>query len=169
MEWTGQRYADTPTVEAETYVDAPPERVWELVSDIGLMPAISTELQSVQWCGDGAGPAVGRTFVGRNFHPALGEWSTTSHVIECEALRTFAWAVEDPADPAAVWRFTLRPEGSGTVLRQWVQLGPGRSGLSLAIEQMPDKEEKIVYRRLGEFEAGIRNNLAEIKNRAEAG
>ncbi len=128
MERTGQRYADTPTVEVETYVEASPEQVWDLVSDIGLMPELSTELQSVEWLDGAAGPAVGHTFRGHNAHQAIGEWTTTSHVIECEAPRVFAWAVQDPDRPIAVWRFTLRPEGAGTVLRQWVQLGPGRSG-----------------------------------------
>ena len=40
VEWTGARYADSPTVESSTWIDAPPERVWELVSDIGLMPTL---------------------------------------------------------------------------------------------------------------------------------
>ncbi|NMH97939.1 SRPBCC family protein [Pseudonocardia acidicola] len=167
MEWTGQRYADTPTVQAQTYVEAPPQRVWELVSDIELMPQVSTELQSVEWLDGATGPAVGHTFRGHNAHQAIGEWSTTSHVIECEALRAFAWAVEDPACPTAVWRFTLQPEGPGTVLRQWMQMGPGRSGLNLAIDRMPDREQKIVHGRLCEIEAGIEKNLAEIKRRAE--
>ncbi len=41
MEWTGQVYADTPTVAVQTYIQAPPERVWALVSDIYLMPRLS--------------------------------------------------------------------------------------------------------------------------------
>ena len=32
MEWTGQVYADCPAVAVETYIEAPPERVWDLVS-----------------------------------------------------------------------------------------------------------------------------------------
>ena len=34
MEWTGARYADKPTVEVLIEIDAPPERVWAIVSDI---------------------------------------------------------------------------------------------------------------------------------------
>jgi hypothetical protein len=49
VEWTGARYADNPTVEAATGIDADPARVWGLVSDIQLMSAFSNELQSVQW------------------------------------------------------------------------------------------------------------------------
>ncbi len=163
MEWTGARYADCPTVEVETHVDAPPERVWAVVSDVELMPSMSRELQSVSW-EHGAGE-VGSRFVGYNAHPAFGEWSTTSHVIESEAPLVFAWAVHDPETPAAIWRFTLEPDGEGTRLRQWMQMGPARSGLSFAIDRMPDKEQKIVYGRLKEFEANMTATLSAIKER----
>ena len=166
MEWTGARYADTPTVEVETHVDAPPERVWVVVSDIGLMPTMSTELQRIEWLDEPG--AVGSRFVGHNKHPAIGEWSSPAQVIEREEPRVFAWAVGDPADPAATWRFTLEPDGAGTRLRQWVQMGPGRSGLSRAIEAMPDKEQKIVHGRLTEFEANMTATLAAVRERVRA-
>jgi alkanesulfonate monooxygenase SsuD/methylene tetrahydromethanopterin reductase-like flavin-dependent oxidoreductase (luciferase family) len=56
MEWTGQVYADTPTVAVETYIQAPPERVWALVSDIYLMPRLSAELREVEWLDGVTGP-----------------------------------------------------------------------------------------------------------------
>ncbi|MEV6057998.1 SRPBCC family protein [Streptomyces sp. NPDC052107] len=168
MEWTGARYADKPTVEVRTWIDAPPDRVWALVSDIALMPAMSEELQSVEWLDGADGPTVGARFVGHSKHEAFGEWSTTSHVIECEPERVLAWAVQDPATPSAIWRFRLRPETGGTELSQWMQLGPGRSGLSVAIDRMPDKEQKIVFVRLREFERSITTTLGRIKKRAEA-
>lgn len=167
LEWTGARYADTPTLEVRTWIDAPPTRVWSLVSDIELMPTMSAELQSVEWLDGAAGPAVGARFVGRSKHEALGEWQTTSHVIECEPGLSLAWAVEDPANPSAVWRFRLRPKDGGTELSEWMQLGPGRSGLSLAIDRMPEKEQKIVFVRLREFERNITATLEQIKKRAE--
>ncbi|MFJ7904674.1 SRPBCC family protein [Streptomyces sp. NPDC096198] len=168
MEWTGARYADKPTVEVRTWIDAPPDRVWPLVSDIGLMPDLSDELQSVEWLDGAEEPAVGARFLGRNKHRALGEWQTTSHVVECVPGTVFAWAVGTPADPAAVWRFRLEPRDGGTELTQWMQLGPGRSGLSMAIDRMPDKEQKIVFVRLRELECGITATLEKIKERAEA-
>jgi hypothetical protein len=61
----------------------------------------------------------------------------------------------------------LAPSGEGTTLRQWVQMGPGRSGLSVAIDRMPEKEQKIVFVRLREYETGMAANLAQIKARAE--
>ncbi len=167
MEWTGQVYADTPSVAARIYIEAPPERVWVLVSDIALMPGLSAELQEVTWLGEATGPAVGHRFTGRNANAYRGTWETVSTIVECDAPRRFTWAVGDPGHPMATWRFTLRPDGAGTVLEQWARMGPARSGLSLAIDAMPDKEQKIVFVRLREWEAGLRHNLAVIKERAE--
>lgn len=165
---TGARYADKPTVQVRTWIDASPGRVWELVSDISLMPAMSEELQSVAWLDRVTKACVGARFVGRNRHEAVGEWETTSHVIECEAQRVFAWAVGNPDQPAAIWRFQLTAQDGGTALCQWMQLGPGRSGLSPAIDRMPEQEEKIVFARLRELERGMTATLRHIKKLAEA-
>jgi Polyketide cyclase / dehydrase and lipid transport len=169
MEWTGQVYADTPSVAARTRIEAAPQRVWGYVSDIHLMPEVSSELQQVAWLDGADGPGLGRRFSGRNQHPAMGSWESVSTIVACDEPRVFAWAVGDPGHPAATWRYTLRPDGTGTELEQWAQLGPGPSGLSLAIAAMPDKEQKIVFVRLREFETGMLANLAAIKERAEAG
>ena len=169
MEWTGARYADKPTVEASIWIDADPDRVWRLVSDIKLMPTLSNELQSVEWADDADEPRVGARFVGHNEHEAFGQWSTTSQIVTCDPPREFAWAVGEPDDPAATWRFRLTPRDGGTALSYWMQMGPGRSGLSMAIESMPDKEEKIVFVRLREFETAISKTLGAIKRLAEHG
>ena len=167
MEWTGARYADNPTVQVQTWIGASQRRVWELVSDIELMPTMSQELQSVEWLDGASEPAVGAKFIGRSKHESLGEWATTSHVIECEPERVFAWAVQDPANPTAIWRFRLEPKNGGTELSEWMQMGPARSGLSFAIDRMPEKEQKIVFVRMREFEQNMAATLAHIKKLAE--
>ena len=85
VEWTGARYSDCPTVEVSTWIDADPDRVWGLVSDIQLMPTFSDELQSVEWADGAAGPRLGAKFVGHNKHDAFGQWSTTSHIVSFDA------------------------------------------------------------------------------------
>ncbi|PPS77013.1 MULTISPECIES: SRPBCC family protein [Streptomyces] len=167
MEWTGALYADKPTVEVPIWIAAPPERVWELVSDIELMPRMSDELHSVEWLDGATEPALGARWVGSSKHEAFGEWSTTSTVVEYEPLRVFAWAVEDPDNPSAIWRFSLEPQDDGTLLREWMQMGPARSGLSFAIDRMPEKEQKIVFVRMREFETNIGITLEAIKKMAE--
>jgi hypothetical protein len=168
MEWTGARYADGPTAEASTWINATADLVWRVVSDVPLMPTMSGELQSAVWCDGVDGPGLGHRFVGRNKHEAIGEWSTTSQVVEYEPPRAFAWAVNDPANPAATWRFTLEPADGGTTLHQWVRIGPGPSHLSIVIEEMPEREQKIVFGRLRELENSMVNTLAAIKQRVES-
>ena len=162
------RYADCPTAEVDVLVDAPVERLWELVTDIDLPARFSIELQGARWLDDG--PAVAARFVGRSFHKAFGEWETTCVVTSCEVNRCFGWAVGDPGNPSALWRFDLEPGGGGGVrLRQWMQMGPAPSGLNVAIEAMPDKEERIVARRLEEFRSNMQLTVEGIKQLAEAG
>ena len=168
MEWTGARYADKPVVEVRIWIDAPPARVWGLVSDIELMPAMSSELQSVEWLDGATGPAAGARFLGRSRHEAMGEWEATSQVVEFEPEQVFGWAVGDPANPSARWRFRLEPKDRGTELTEWMQIGPARSGLSFAIDRMPDKEQKIVFVRMREFERNMTGTLEQIKALAEA-
>jgi uncharacterized membrane protein len=167
LEWTGARYADKPTVQVQVWIDAAPRRVWALVSDVELMPTMSRELQSVEWLDGATQPAVGARFVGRSKHEALGEWATTSEVIEYEPEKVLAWAVEDPQNPTAIWRFRLEPKDGGTQLSQWMQMGPARSGLSFAIDRMPDKEQKIVFVRMREFEQNMTLTVQHIKKLAE--
>ncbi|MFZ3555613.1 SRPBCC family protein [Streptomyces sp. BH055] len=168
MEWTGARYADTPTVEVRRTIAAPADRVWELISDVSLMPRFSAELQSVEWLDEKRG--VGARFVGRSRHEAFGAWETTSCVVECARGRVFAWAVGDPEHPSAVWRFSITEKEDGrTELVQWARMGPGRSGLSYAIDRMPEKEQKIVFGRLREWERGMGAMLDGLKSLAEEG
>ncbi len=168
MESDELRYADCPTTEAELVIAAPPAVVWPLVCDIAMPARFSSEFQDGQWLDGVAGPALGAQFRGRNHHPAIGTWETVSTISEFEPERLFGWAVGDPGVPAARWRFSLEPEGAGTRLRQWMQIGPGESGISALIEQMPDKESRILRRRLREHHANMTATLAGIKELAEA-
>jgi Polyketide cyclase / dehydrase and lipid transport len=163
---TRVRYADKPTTEVHTWIDASPELVWILVSDINLMPTLSDELCAVEWVQPATGPAVGSAFRGYS-QQGTGQWSTVSTIVSYQPGREFAWAVGDVANPGAIWKFALRPERGGTELSQWVQMGPGRSGVSMAIASRPQLELAIVAGRLRNFARGMAHNLAAIKTMAE--
>ncbi|MFF5184226.1 SRPBCC family protein [Streptomyces sp. NPDC000345] len=172
------RYAEAPSVSCDVHVAAPPPRVWALVTDIALPARLSPELRRVEWLDGAWRPRVGTRFAGYNHHRMLGAWRTVSHVVELEEQRVFGWAVVDedgqfgtPArgssDPLATWRFELEPEGAGTRLRQVARIGPGRSGVSLAIERAPEREEEIVAFRISELRSHIRATLHGVKELAE--
>ena len=70
--------------------------------------------------------------------------------------------------PSSAWRFTLRPDGDGTRVTQWMRMGPGRSGINAAIDAMPDKEDRILRRRLAEHRSNMEATLQGIKQLAES-
>ena len=150
-------------------IAAPPERVWELISDVTLLPRFSTELQHAQWAEGFDAPALGAQFLGTNRHRAIGEWTTTSHIVEFEPPRVFGWAVGDPEMCAATWQFEADPIPQGTRLRYTAKLGPGRSGVTMLIEREPHRADEIVARRLVQWEAGMRATVAGIRELAEGG
>lgn len=90
---------------------------------------------------------------------------TECRVIAFEPERVFGWEVQGPDGPSAEWRFEIEADagGNGCTVSQWARMGPGPSGLTPAIQQMPDKEEKIVGRRLEEWRANMTANLEGIK------
>ena len=162
------RYADGPSTDASVDVAAPPERVWALVSDLQLPARFSDEFQGAELLGDAAAPAAGVRFVGRNHHPALGSWETTSTITTFDPPREFAFDVDsEDGGVSASWRFSIEAIEGGCRLTQWMRMGPGRSGINLAIDAMPDKESKILHRRLGEHRANMETTLAGIKALAE--
>jgi hypothetical protein len=168
VETSDLRYSDHPSVSVDVFVDAPPGVVWSLVCDIALPATFSSEFQGAEWVEGSTGPELGARFIGRNQHPAIGEWETTSTISAFEPERVFAWAVGDVAQPSATWRFTLEAAGTGTRLTQSMEMGPARSGINIAIDAMPDKESKILHRRLSEHRANMEATLAGIKQNAEA-
>jgi len=159
------RYADGPTAQVEVLIDAPVERVWELVTDINLPARFSSEFLGARWTDDTRG--VGASFVGRSQHKAMGEWETVSYVSRSEPMSVFEWSVTDLDDPSSTWWFELESRDDRVLLRHCGRMGPAPSGLTIAITAMPDKEERIIARRLEEFEANMRATLEGIKQLAE--
>jgi len=95
------RYSDCPTTQADVLIAAPAPVVWALVCDIQLPARFSGEFEGGEWL-DGAGsPAPGARFTGRNHHPAIGRWETTSTICEYQPRQVLGWAVGDPDRPSA--------------------------------------------------------------------
>jgi len=167
------KYADCPTASVSTDIAAPPAVVWALVSDIGLSSRFSTEVSRTEWLDGADGPALGARFVGHSAHDAIGEWSTTCIVTAFEPEHIFEWSVIGRDDDvSSIWRYTISDGGEGDVgpvhLEFWFQMGPGRGGLNYAIDRMPDKEERIVARRMEEHRRNMERVVAGVKELAES-
>lgn len=100
-------------------IAAPPQRVWELVSDITRMGEWSPESTGGSWIKGADGPEVGARFKGTN-EAGGKKWSTTCEVTECVPGERFAFAVTGGPFKVATWSYELEPTGSGTrVTESW--------------------------------------------------
>jgi uncharacterized protein YndB with AHSA1/START domain len=160
--------SDRPSVEVETFIAASPQRVWELVVNLQLMGQWSPEYQGGEWLDGATGPTVGARFKGYNKRRDRA-WESVSTVIESTPGRAIAWAVGDPQNPGASWRFDLAAENRGTRVRQRVEIGPGPSGLTARIAELPDREADIIAARTAEHRRNMQSTLAGLKAAAEQG
>ncbi|MFB4420930.1 SRPBCC family protein [Streptomyces sp. QL37] len=172
------RYADGSSTHREIRVAAGPARVWEIVADVEAMAGWSPELLEVEWQDGATSPAAGVRYIGHNEHPLNGRWRTIAHFTEFEPGSRLTWcvldvdgrygeSVEDPERRMATWSFTLAPDGDGTLLRQSVTIGPGRSGLNAYIDRTPEREEAIIAYRFDELGKGMDATLDGIRAAAE--
>ena len=158
------RLADGPGTMAE--VDIPGAEVadvWPLICDIDLPARFSEEFLGASWAEGFDGPALGATFVGRNQHPAVGEWEVPCFVDVYEPEAVFGWCTSDPENPGARWRFELVRIIGAIRLRFELFLGPGPSGLSWRIAQEPDKEPRFISGRLREHRTNMCRVVEGIK------
>lgn len=156
--------ADGPGVAVEADIEAPPERVWPVVTDLDAPAGFSREFLGAEWLDE---PGEGARFVGRN---RLGEreWEAECRVVEWAPGSRFSWHVGDPDAPGARWSFELEPLVGGTTrLRFSVGLGPGPSGLTAAINADPEAEADIVARRCTWHRRNMTATIQGIKSLAE--
>jgi hypothetical protein len=161
------RYRDQPTVEVTQRVRCDVATAWGYVTDITVPARCSAELQSVEWLDGADGVRVGARFRGRNSNDTIGDWETVCEVVEAEEQRRWVWNVLGHEEPVASWGFEVEPATDGVLIRQWARMGPGPSGLNIGIAAQPDKEARIVARRLSDWQRGMQANLDWIRSQAE--
>ncbi|MCH9722399.1 MAG: SRPBCC family protein [Actinomycetia bacterium] len=162
------RYRDQPTTEVTARVHCDVATAWGYVTDITVPARCSAELQSVEWLDGADGVRVGARFRGRNENATIGRWETVCEIVEVEHERRWVWNVRGNDGPIASWGFEVEPASDGVLIRQWARMGPGPSGLTIGIAAQPEKEARIVARRLAEWERGMQANLEWIRSQAEA-
>jgi hypothetical protein len=144
--------------EASIEINASPEAVYDLVSDLPRMGEWSPENLGGEWQGGGSGQ-VGDHFLGQN---RAGErtWSAPVMVTQAERGRCFAFAVGPDESPYVRWTYRLEPRGAGTrVTEVW------------DVEQLPPTLQSWTQDQLAErvrhTEDMLTKTLAAIKKTAE--
>jgi uncharacterized protein YndB with AHSA1/START domain len=123
------------TGEASQHIEAPPEALYALVSDVTRMGEWSPETVRAEWVDAATGPAVGARFRGHNKRRA--GWKTTCTVTAAEPGRQFAFEV---GKGETAWRYSFAPSGTGTNVTESFEIV---------------REPNVVIRKLNKLGTGV--------------
>jgi uncharacterized protein YndB with AHSA1/START domain len=148
-----------PPLEATIHVDAPPARVWEIVSDQRRMSEWSPEVYGQKFFGDD----IKRGTVSINLNKRKGFfWPTASRITEFVAEQRIAFYV---TGSSTFWSYDLAPDADGTVVTERRELKGGKrsilSKLTAAMALGGIEQHDV------ELKAGMEATLQRIKAEAE--
>jgi uncharacterized protein YndB with AHSA1/START domain len=98
------------------HIDASPEEVWDLVTDVTKIGRYSPETFDAEWLGGATGPAVGARFRGHVKRNERGPTYWAECVVtDAEPSRCFGFTVGPKGRVLNSWRYELEPaQGGGT-------------------------------------------------------
>jgi Polyketide cyclase / dehydrase and lipid transport len=100
------------------YVEASPQVIYDLVSDVTNTPILSDDIVSCTWVDGATGPAVGARFKAVNDGRGKPNWSNKPIVTVADPGREFVFARTEPFAGTVQWRYVLTPEGTGTTVTE---------------------------------------------------
>jgi uncharacterized protein YndB with AHSA1/START domain len=147
-------------LRAEATVDAPPEQVWDLLTDLSRLPDWSPELVRMLPLKRG-GLRTGQWYLGITRRKAV-VWPTRSVVAVLEPGRSLAW---DTRSSGARWIWELAPAGASTHVVHRRPVPSSLTGLSkvFAAAFLGGTEGHA-----DELEEGMARTVARMKAAAEA-
>lgn len=100
-----------PDLEHSVEIDAPPEAVYELVSDVTRTPEWSPVVKKSEWLAGATRAEAGARFVGHNRFNGF-RWSRECEVSEAEPGRVFAFSTfAKGGEEQTRWRYEIEPQG----------------------------------------------------------
>jgi hypothetical protein len=106
------------------HIAAPPQRVWELVSDITRMGEYSPEVFEAEWLDGATGPGVGARYRGHVRRNERGPvYWTVCEITECVPGKVFEFVVVFRDRPLNRWRYEFEAAGDGTDVTESFDLG----------------------------------------------
>ena len=148
--------------EAHTHVSAPPEKLYDLVSDVTRMGEWSPETVKCEWIGGATGPAVGARFKGNNKR-GLVRWSTKPEVVAAEPAREFGFVTKG-IGPSTKWtyRFEQAADGGTDMSESFEALGDVPAYIRAC-----DRYLMGIKDRQADLVDGMQQTLERIKKAAE--
>jgi uncharacterized protein YndB with AHSA1/START domain len=107
------------------HIDAPADKVWDLVTDITRIGEFSPETFEAEWIGGATGPAIGARFKGHVKRNGRGPtyWAVCE-VTDYQPKTEFGFTVIVGNRRVNNWRYELAQTDSGTDVTESFQLEP---------------------------------------------
>ena len=102
------------TDTVERYIEASPELLYDIVSDVTRTPELSPEIVRCTWVKGATGPEVGARFRAVNSVGRGRTWPNWPRVITADRGREFAFSRTEPFAGTLEWRYRFIPDGPGT-------------------------------------------------------
>ena len=97
------------------HIDATPDAVWRVVSDVTRVGEFSPETFEAEWLDGATGPAVGARFRGHVKRNGRGPtYWTVCDIVACQSERELAFAVVNRGKAINTWTYRLEPASGGT-------------------------------------------------------
>ena len=129
--------------EISMFMDATPEAVYSLVSDITRTPEFSPEVIRSAWLGGATGPAVGARFKARNKVQRGPGWNNKPVVTVADPGSEFAFTRTELGGGTMLWRYRFEPEGTGTrVTESYETVRPLTAFMWFVIERVCGRHDR---------------------------
>lgn len=102
------------TDSVSRHIDASPDDLYDIVSDVTRQPETSPEIVSCTWIKGATGPRVGARFQAINHAGRGPNWPNKPVVVTADPGREFAFARTEAFAGTVEWRYRFEAEGTGT-------------------------------------------------------
>lgn len=154
-------------LDHSTFVEASPEQIYPLISDITRFGEWSPECTGGEWL-TGTPGEVGSRFRGDNSNGER-DWSSECEVVDAEPGKRFAFGVLTGSDRTdnSVWSFEVEPEGSGSRLTQRYALRELTGPIKEFLDQQEDGGAQFIATRTEALRGALRQTVEGVKKTAE--
>jgi uncharacterized protein YndB with AHSA1/START domain len=142
---------------ATVHIEAPPEKIYALISDVTRMGEWSPETYKAEWIDGATGPEAGARFKGSN-KVGIFRWSTRPTVKVAEPGKEFTFETGKPGREDTRWSYKLMAKDGGTDLTESFEAL--RYPAIIKVIQPPK-------RRTAKLQTDIEQTLQRIKAAAE--
>lgn len=149
----------TDTVERT--INATPEALYDIISDVTRMPELSPEIRKCTWVKGATGPAVGARFRAINTLGGLNTWPNWPVVLTADRGREFAVSRTEPLFGTLEWRYRFIPEGGGTRVIESYTVTKPLTKTAYFLLRLGDKD------RAGTMRQGMATTLDRLADLAE--